>query len=603
MGKTAAVPYKPIGQYGLIGDMNSAALVSTDGSIDWCCFPRFDSPSVFASILDSNKGGRFQIEPTLPGASVHQEYLPNTNILSTSFKTATGEFSLIDFMALSEDEGSADCPHEIHRIVRCTGGTVRVRCTFQPRLDYARATTTLKPITGGVVASGNHQVLSLCSQVPLKIEGGDASAEFTLHQGDEAFFVLAYGHGRPRRVDTYRTLRKFDLTKVYWEGLAAGMTYDGHWRDQVVRSFLLLHLMIYEPTAAIVAAPTASLPENVGGSRNWDYRYSWLRDSSFTMDALYRMGHVDQATRYVKWLLYQCKVTNGKTRIVYGISPNSSLKETTLDHLEGYRGSGPVRIGNGASRHLQMDVFGEVILGIYTLYRSGGGITDEAWALVTNFAEVVCDNWHRKDRGVWEVRGKQQHFVYSKIMCWAALDRSETMAGVLGRGGDKSRWRTVADAIKAEVLELGWSDKKQAFVQRYGSDALDASNLMIPWIGFLPTNDPRIGSTVNAISRELADGPLVRRYRPEETDDRLDAQEEGAFTFLSFWLIGNLIHMGQVDRATAYFDQVMGYANHLGLFAEMIDPTTKELLGNFPQAYSHIGLIHTARNLSHALSR
>ena len=325
-------------------------------------------------------------------------------------------------------EGQADGPHEIHRIVRCTKGSVRVRCTFQPRLDYARANTVLKPIKGGVQATGNRQVLSLCSQVPLEILGEDATAEFTLYEGLDAFFVLAYGHGRPRRVETNRTLSKFDDTRAYWEVLASEMTYGGLWRDQVVRSFLLLHLMIYKPTAAIVAAPTASLPENIGGTRNWDYRYSWLRDSSFTMDALYRMGYTGEATRYVKWLLHQCKVTSGSTRIVYGISSNSSLKETALPHLEGYRGSSPVRIGNGASRHLQMDVFGEVILGIFSLYRSEGEITDEAWSLVANFAEVVCDNWHRKDRGVWEVRGEQQHFVFSKIM-WLGRVRPRWVDG------------------------------------------------------------------------------------------------------------------------------------------------------------------------------
>ena len=601
-GRDRDAPYKPIGQYGLIGDMNSAALVGTDGSIDWCCFPRFDSPSVFAAILDDQKGGRFRIAPTTPDASVHQAYLPGTNILSTRFETPTGELTLVDFMPLGRIYFSGPCPHEIHRIVRCTRGTVDVRCTFEPRMDYARAETDLIPTKGGVIARGGRQVLSLLSHVRLNVSDGVASAEFQLNEGDEAVFVLAYGHGRPRWVESYQTERKYSQTKSAWEALAASVPYEGMWRDEVVRSLLVLHLMMYEPTGAIIAAPTSSLPEEIGGSRNWDYRYAWLRDSSFTMGALYRMGDIDEATRYFRWLLYQCKVTDRRTRIVYGISPTSSLKEVVLDNLQGYKGSYPVRVGNEAARHLQLDVFGEVIVGIDTLHRNGGEITDEAWSLVSNFADVVCNNWRRKDRSVWEIRGTQRHFVYSKVMCWAALDRAVKLSKALGRDGDCEHWSSVADTIKSEVLDRGWSDTKRAFVQQYDSDALDAGNLMIPFTGFLPASDPRNISTVEAIVRELSDGPLVRRYLPDETDDGLGGEGEGAFTILSFWLIGNLIFSGQLEKAKDYFDQVLGYANHLGLFAEMIHPPTKELLGNFPQAYSHVGLIHTALNLNRALS-
>ena len=594
--------YKPIDQYGIIGDMHSAALVGTDGSIDWCCFPRFDSPSVFAAILDEKKGGRFQIAPATPGSEVNQTYLPNTNILSTRFTTPTGELTLTDFMPVREFDSSRADPHEVHRVARCTSGEVQVSCTFQPRLDYARATTTLASTNGGVIVRGNHQGLSLCSQVPLEIRGADASAQFNLRQGEEAVFVLAYGNRRPKRVESYHTHQEFEHTKAYWEAMAARIAYDGMWRDQVVRSFLVLHLMMYERTGAIVAAPTTSLPEGIGGSRTWDYRYSWLRDSSFTMGILYRMGHIEKASRYLKWLMDQCKVTNGRTRIVYGITPSSSLKEITLDHLEGYKGSQPVRIGNSAARHLQLDVFGEVILGIDSLYRNGGGVSEAVWSLVEHFANVVSSNWRRKDRGLWEVRGPTQHFVYSKIMCWAALDRAARLAKELGRDSEAGRWRSVAEAIKTEILQRGWSQSKQAFVQRYDSETLDASNLIIPFIGFLPPDDPRVSSTINAISRELAEGPFVRRYIPRQTADGLDGEEEGAFTLLSFWMIGNLIYTGQIEKAETYFEQIMGTTNHLGLLAEMIDPRTKQFLGNFPQAYSHIGLIHTARNLSLALS-
>jgi GH15 family glucan-1,4-alpha-glucosidase len=429
-----------------------------------------------------------------------------------------------------------------------------------------------------------------------------ASASFTLSEGEETRFVLAYGSKKPLRLASYRSEVKFEHTRSYWEELAASVRYEGMWRDEVVRSFLSLQLMIYEPTGAIVAAPTTSLPEGIGGSRTWDYRYAWLRDSSFTMDVLYRMGQTGKANRYLRWLLEHCKVTNGNARIVYGISMSSSLKEYTLDHLAGYRDSKPVRIGNGAESHLQLDVFGEVILGIESLYRNGGGITDDAWELVEHFADVACNNWHLKDRGVWETRGPQQHFVYSKVMCWVALDRAVALGEALGRTQSSHRWRSCADAIKAEVLERGWSDSKQAFVQSYDSEILDASALIIPFVGFLPCDHPMVSSTLDAIMRELADGPFVRRYNTQETDDGLDFQDEGAFKLLSFWLVGNLICTGRIEQATRYFEQLLGCANHVGLFAEMIDPRTGEFLGNFPQAYSHIGLIHTARNLSRALT-
>ena len=594
--------YKPIEQYGLIGDMHSAALVGTDGSIDWCCFPRFDSPSVFAALLDDRNGGRFLIAPATLHTLLDQAYLPGTNILVTRFTTPTGELAVTDFMPVRNGT-SERSPHEIHRIVRCTGGSVDVRCVFQPRLDYGRAATAIEPTRGGVVATGNHQTLSLCSSVPLEVRDTEASAQFTLGRGEEAVFVAAYGRGRQRHVEGYRTNEKYQQTKSHWEETASQLAYGGRWRDEVLRSFLLLHLMVYEPTGAIIAAPTASLPEQIGGSRNWDYRYSWLRDSSFTMDVLCRTGKVDQAARYLSWLVDQCKGTNGTPRTLYGVSPNSSTREKVLDHFGGYRGSRPVRTGNGASRQLQLDVFGEVILGIETLHSQGGEVSDEAWSLVESFAGVVCDNWRRRDRGVWEVRGREQHFVYSKMMCWAALDRAVTLAEVLGHNGDSARWRQAAGEIREEVMRRGWSEGKQAFVQRYDSESLDASNLMIPFLGFLAPDDPRLLSTVRAITGELADGPFVRRYLPNETDDGLGGQEEGSFTILSFWLIGNLIYAGETERAQEYFEEMLGCANHLGLFAEMIDPQTRELRGNFPQAYSHIGFIHTARNLSQVADR
>ena len=595
--------------YGLIGDMSSAALVGTDGSVDWLCLPRFDSPSVFASILDQDIGGRFRIRPSGEYATA-QAYVQDTNILATTFTMSTGVVSVTDFMPIQDDDkdGKPDTnpanPPELHRIVRCSAGSVEMRCDYEPRHDYARAVPTFRAMRGNgsgtaVEAQGGGQSMMLLSGIPLHESAGGVSGSFTLSQGETATFVMAYGADRPTTMEHYRTREKLQLTQRYWQDLVAGMHYEGLWRDQVVRSFLVLHLMIYRGTGAIVAAPTTSLPETIGGSRNWDYRYSWLRDASFSVDILYRLGDMYGADHYIRWLLEQCQLNTHRTRILYGITQSSSLEEQVLDHLRGYEDSRPVRIGNGAAEHLQMDVFGEVIASIHSLLVLHGEIPEEAWDLVCTLAEDVVNNWQRRDRGVWEVRGGMQHFVYSKLLCWVALDTAAYIAAAVEQRRLYRRWSQVAYAIKSEVLELGWSESKQAFRQHYASDALDASNLAIPFFGLIPSEDPRVRQNVDAIERELTDGPLVWRYSPDETDDGLDAQPEGAFTMLSFWLVGNLIYTGQTDRALDYFHEMMARcSNHLGLFAEMFDPSENRQLGNFPQAYSHIGLIHTALNLS-----
>ena len=596
--------------YGLIGDMSSAALVGTDGSVDWCCLPRFDSPSVFASILDEDIGGRFRIRPTGVYAEGLQAYIPDTNILETTFTTSGGAAKITDFMPIhdSDKDGKPDTnpaePPELHRIVTCIAGSIEMRCEYEPRHDYARAVPKFRQLRSngdGIVVetTGGGQSMMLLSSVSLSVGGDGARGEFALSQGESAIFVQAYGSGRSANLESYHTQEKLQLTRRYWEDLVAGMDYRGLWREQVVRSFLALHLMMYRGTGAIVAAPTTSLPETLGGSRNWDYRYSWLRDASFTVDVLYRLGDMYGADHYIHWLLEQCQLNRRPPRILYGIAESSSHEEQILDHLRGYESSQPVRIGNAAADHLQLDVFGEVIATIHSLLVLHGEIPEEAWDLVCSLAEMAIENWRRRDRGVWEVRGEEQHFVYSKVLCWAALDTAAYIAAAVEQRRLYRRWSQAAFLIKTEALDLGWSDSKKAFRQRYGSDTLDASNLAIPFFGFIPPEDPRVRQNVDAIERELADGPLVWRYIPEETDDGLNAQPEGAFTLLSFWLLGNLIYTGQTDRALDLFHEtIVRCSNHLDLFAEMIDPSTNRQLGNFPQAYSHIGLIHTALNLS-----
>ncbi|MFH1560061.1 MAG: glycoside hydrolase family 15 protein [Chloroflexota bacterium] len=593
--------YKRIRDYGVIGDSRSAALVGIDGSIDWCCFPRFDSPSVFAAILDDKEGGRFQIAPTT-SYDTHQEYLPNTNVLSTTFETNQGQATLIDFMPLTESSRPGQCPHEIHRVLTCTQGTMTVECLFQPRLDYGRAKTRVNTSRRGAVASGNGYSLALSSPVPLAVRQNEAQARFTLQEGDVRSFVVSYGRTRPSAVAALHSNEKLQRTIRYWESLTERINYHGLWKKEVVRSFLALHLLIYAPTGTIVAAPTTSLPEEIGGERNWDYRYSWLRDTAFALGTLYRLGDMRDARQFMSWIIDDLKATPGRTRILYGIDPQSDLEEVTLDHLEGYRQSRPVRIGNAAADQIQMDVFGEVITSIATYHRYGGYISNEIWGLVSDFAQVVCENWTRPDRGIWEIRGPLQHFVYSKVMCWAALDQAIMLARTLERPAPIEQWQETADTIKKEVLTRGWSERKQSFVQRYGSEALDASNLLIAFVGFLPPDDPRIQSTIKATIEELAQGHFVRRYNTQEVQDGLTGGE-GTFTMLTFWLIGNLLFSGQVRKAFDLFQEFLELANHLGLFSEMMDPSTGEFLGNFPQAFSHLGLIHTARNLNQALRR
>ena len=553
--------YKPISDYGVIGDMHSAALVGVDGSIDWLCFPRFDSPSVFAAILDDRKGGRFRLSPVGEHES-EQRYLPDTNVLSTTFTTENGRVEVLDVMPIKEEAQESD--YEVLRIVRGLSGSVEMECLYEPRLDYARGHTELRPAAGGVVAAKDEAHLALSSPIELEIEGGTAHGTFAAPEGEEFVFELQWGVDRPPSTLGWR--ERLEFTAQEWRDVATDHSYEGRWSEEVRRSILTLHLLLYIPTGALTAAATTSLPEWIGGDRNWDYRFCWIRDASFTLDVLDRLGHIGETQRFLEWLTSFCAACGELLQPLYGVRFEEQLGELTLDHLEGYRGSRPVRIGNGAAKQLQMDIFGEVMIALATFHRAGGEITDPMWSAIESFVEAVIDNWQRPDRGVWEVRGARRHFVYSKVMCWVAMDRAIVLATALGRPADLDRWRTVRDEIHAEALARGWNDDVGSFVQYYGADFTDASLLMIPFVGFLPADDPRMAGTVRLIREELEVEGLLRRYPSERTDDGLGG-EEGVFMMCTLWLVGYFIFVGDLEEAREIFERVLECGNHLGLFS------------------------------------
>ena len=589
--------YRRISDYGVIGDMHSAALVSSGGSIDWLCFPRFDSPSVFAAILDDQRGGRFAIQPAGEYRST-QAYLPDTNILVTTFHTDGGQATLTDFMPMAEDVTFSK--HEVIRLARCEAGEVTLECLFQPRLDYARAGTSLTVEPQGLVARGGGAKLSLASPLPLRLEEGEARATFPLRSGEAAAFVLRWDEDTPRPIADYDIPWKLGSTEAYWRLKTSDWRYRGRWSALVKRSGLALHQLLYAPSGAICAAVTTSLPGKIGGPRNWDYRFCWLRDAAFTLDIFHRLGHTADTSPFMGWVSHFSDAFPDKLHTLYGIGCETDIQEQVLDHLEGYRGSRPVRIGNAASKQVQLDIYGELLLALASYYRAGGHIDDSLWRLVEALIEGAVANWRLPDNGIWEVRGERRHFVYSKVMCWVALDRGMRLARALGKPVDLARWRQAREAIRADVLANGFSPKLGAFVQSYGSDIPDASLLFLPMVGFLPANDPRMLATIELIRRELATNGLVRRYLPSQVDDGLGT-DEGTFTMCTFWLIGCLVLLGRLDEAQRLFEKAISFSNHVGLFSEMLDPETGEYLGNYPQAFTHIALIHTARNLDRAL--
>ncbi|MFC1955571.1 glycoside hydrolase family 15 protein [Chloroflexota bacterium] len=592
--------YKPISDYGIIGNMVSAALVARDGSIDWCCLPRFDSPSIFAAILDDRKGGRFGIEPRSHFES-SQFYLNDTNVSQTVFQTETGTVMLTDFMpCYRRSDGKLVRFNEIHRIAECTHGEVALKVTFQPKPEYATVDPSLDITKYGVVVTGGGTHVSLSSSVPFKALGDRATAAVKLRQGEKAAFMLRHDSDRLLTGIINNSLNKLARTKAYWQQQTEESVFSGPYRDYIVRSYLALHLLVYSPTGAIVAAPTTSLPEKIGGERNWDYRYTWLRDASLTLNAFSSLGHKEEAIGFMKWLLSVCGKCGPKTQILYNIDFGDPLDEKTLDHLEGYRKSRPVRIGNAAYGQRQLDIFGEVLEAAYNYVKIGGYIGNKDWQLLETFVDAACELWPEPDSGIWEVRGGLFHFVHSKVMCWVAVDRGIRLAESLGRTEKVSYWRKAAEEIHNDIINKGWNPLKDAFTQHYDTEALDASALLMPLFGFLPISDERVRSTINHVVKELSWKGLLRRYRTDKTDDGLKGSE-GAFLWCSFWLVRNLIRLGKIEGAVELYERLLGYGNHLGLLSEMVDPVSGEALGNFPQALTHLAVIITGMELTEGL--
>lgn len=610
------MPYQPIENYGLIGNMQTTALVGMNGSIDWFCYPYFDSPSLFCAILDDAKGGRFKIAPTPDGVKSKQYYWPDTNVLVTRFHTPVGVGRVIDFMPV--EFRTTDCIRDgLIRRVQAIRKSMTFRLECRPAFNYGREPHTLTITKDGARFRSSRLTIRLGSTIPLTQDGDGIFTEFTLQEGEEIDFCLqeiesGHSQGTLSCPET-QAEELFKHTVDYWRRWLSKCTYTGRWREMVHRSALVLKLLTFQPTGAIIAAPTCSLPEEIGGVRNWDYRYTWIRDAAFTLYGLLRIGFTEEASAFMHWLEARCHELNpdGSLQLMYGIDGRHQLTEETLAHLEGYRGSHPVRVGNGAYKQLQLDIYGELMDSVYLYNKYGTPISYDLWKHLRRMINWVCDNWQRTDEGIWEVRGGQQHFVYSKLMCWVAVDRGLRLAEKRSFPADRERWLKTRDNIYEEIMAKGWDAERQAFIQRYGSSSLDAANLVMPLVFFVSPTDPRMLKTLDAINRKPEEGGLVSnglvyRYNLSEIQDGLDG-EEGTFNLCTFWLVEAMTRAGQGDRqrldeARLVFEQMLGYANHLGLFAEETGHHG-EALGNFPQAFTHLALISAAFNLDRALGK
>jgi len=599
-----SMDYLPIAEHGIIGDLHSIALVGTDGRIDWYCCPRFDSPSVFGAILDKEKGGFYRIAPVVDDWVPKQLYLPDTNVLITRFLTPTGVGEVQDFMPIAG--GASEHRHRLIRRVLGVRGEMRFRVDVQPRFDYGREQHETIFHEAGVLFRSPEVSLALETRVPMDFAQDGAFGEFTLRPGETATFVLEQVPETyvPRKYSEAETREAFEETVRYWRGWLSQCRYQGRWREIIYRSALTLKLMTYRPSGAIVAAPTTSLPEQIGGVRNYDYRYTWIRDAAFSLYALLRLGFTEEASAFMDWLTDRFREPRpaeaGPLQIMYGIDGRAELEEEILDHLEGYRGSRPVRIGNAAADQLQLDIYGELIDSVYIYNNHANPIAHASWMELTRIVDWACENWDQADEGIWEVRGGRQHFTYSRLMSWVAIERAIRIAMQRGLPSNLDRWRLARDAIYHQIMNRGWNEEKHAFVQHYDTDTLDASVLVMPLVKFIAPTDPQWLSTLDAITRSIVSDSLVYRYDVALSPDGLEG-EEGTFSICTFWYVEALARAGRVDEARLAFEKMLTYANHLGLYAEEIGQTG-EALGNFPQAFTHLALISAGHFLDRALS-
>ena len=581
-----------IEDYAIIGDCKSAALVGSDGSIDWLCWPRFDSAACFAALLGTPENGRWLIAPALASLGVTRRYRPGTLVLETEFKTESGRAVILDFMPPADGA-------ELVRIVVGRSGRVDFRTEYVARFDYGSTVPWISRLYDGAISAvAGPERLVLRSSVALSGEDLKSVGDFTVEEGQSAAFVLSYGasyHGPPSAIDPFESLER---TETFWRAWSDRCPDVGPWTEAVKRSLITLKALTYAPTGGIVAAATTSLPEQLGGVRNWDYRYCWLRDATFTILALMKLGYYEEARAWRDWLLRAIAGSPHQVQIMYGVGGERWLPELTLPWLKGYADSSPVRIGNAACDQMQIDVFGEIADAAFQTYKAGMAPAERGRAVRPLILEYLTEAWRQPDEGIWEVRGGRQHFVHSKVMAWVAFDRAAHDVGVKAFHEPGERWRAIADEIHAEVCERGFDRDLNSFVQAYGVNRLDASLLLIPLVGFLPADDPRIKGTLRAIEeRLLIDDEFVLRYEPDNSSDGLPPGE-GAFLACSFWLVDNYILQGRYKDAQRLFERLLARCNDVGLLAEEFDPASGRMLGNFPQAYSHVGLINCALGLS-----
>jgi GH15 family glucan-1,4-alpha-glucosidase len=595
--------FQPIENYGVIGNMKSIALVGMNGSLDFLCYPDFDSPTVFAALLDEKQGGRFQVEPQLTNVRIRQLYLPDTNILLTRFLAEEGVAELTDYMPIEID---GEQPNEIIRMVCVIRGNVHFKMRCQPRFNYAKSahrTQVGERSARFFPSQSGCPAMALYSSTPLQQQSQDVISEFTLAAGATATFILGGLGPEEQHPEMEFERERFQRTTRFWKAWIAKSKYKGRWREMVNRSALMLKLLGSREHGSLIAAPTFSLPETIGGVRNWDYRYTWLRDATFTLYALVRLGFVDETEAFIDWLKGRLSddAQRGPLQVMYGIDGRQKLDEVTLDHLSGYEDSRPVRIGNAAYQQLQLDIYGDMMDAIYLANKYGDPISYVGWQGVQRMLDWLEKNWQRPDEGIWEVRGGPREFLHSRVMCWVAFDRALRLAQKRSLSGPLDIWQLARDEIRNDIFTNFWSDHLQSFVQAKGTEELDASALLMPLVRFISPVDPMWLSTMRAIEGRLIEDTLVRRYEVERTHVDGLPGGEGSFTACSFWYVECLARAGELEKAQLLFEKLLGYANHLGLYSEEIGANGQHL-GNFPQAFTHLALISAASYLDRALS-